>query len=104
MDGEPGFVEHGCESKPDKAKNTKTHWVHQHRGTIFFGYFLCSHKESTSLQRSEKHILASKKKGTRPGGPKHTTPAGGETHNYPATQWQKQIKYKNGWPHFPFIH
>ena len=57
MDGEPGFAEQGCESKPDRAKNRKTHWVHPQRGCRFFWIlFFWQAKKSISLQRSEKGV------------------------------------------------
>jgi len=36
MDGEPDFVEHGCESKPDKAKNKKLTDYTSIGGCLFF--------------------------------------------------------------------
>ena len=44
-------------------KRQKTHCLHPQRGTIFFGYFLCSYKESISLSaRAKKHNMTSKEK------------------------------------------
>jgi len=67
MDGEPGFVEHGCESKPDKEKTLKltgytSKTVAKRReycvnriavqgmcgGRFSFPPFLCSYKERGS--------------------------------------------------------
>ena len=45
MDGEPGFVEHGCESKPDKAKILKL-TGHTSSGEQFSlgTFFVCTKK------------------------------------------------------------
>jgi hypothetical protein len=51
MEGALEFGEHGCESNSSKAKKPIfTTGLRPQRGTIFFGYFLCSHKENTSPQ------------------------------------------------------
>ena len=57
MDGEPGFAEPGGRIKTGQGKNNKTHWSHQQRGTVFFGYFLCLYKESTSFPVGTKKGL-----------------------------------------------
>jgi len=75
MDGEPGFVEHGCESKPDKAKNIKTHWDTSIGGRFSLDTFFVrtkkvsrSHRErkNTLKQKSEKRIFGQAKKSTSP--------------------------------------
>ena len=39
MDGEPGFAEHGSESKPDRAKTGKLTAYTRNGGVVSFGYF-----------------------------------------------------------------
>jgi hypothetical protein len=59
----PVLLSQEGESKPDTAKNNKIHCLHPQRGTVFFGYFLCLYKESTSFPVGTKnHIKASEKK------------------------------------------
>ncbi len=71
MDGEPGFAEQGGESKPDRAKNGKTHRLHPQRGVISFGYFSLDKQRKVSRL---SHAVAGESFKTKQGFPFRSAP------------------------------
>jgi hypothetical protein len=57
MDGEPGFAEHGCESKPDKAKKQKNSLVTPATGDSFLWVLsLSAQRKYLASSGSENHF------------------------------------------------
>ena len=63
MDGEPGFAEHGCESKPGKAKTIKLTDYTSIGGQFSLGTFFVCTKKVPRFSGSEKNTILLRQEG-----------------------------------------